>query len=167
MNILEILGITKAEHEREVLEEFLACLNAKNPLVYELESKESPEPDVLVIRPEKEEYYELARILDYRLVIFRLKALIIRSAIFQVNAATFGLPERDIVKSKLKKKYTTNSKDLHLLLYYDTGILNGGYPPPEFHNLYNDVISPLLDDDSIFQTIYIFDRVSQTILWKN
>jgi hypothetical protein len=64
-----------AEHEREVLEESLTFLNAKNPLAYELESKESPEPDVLVIRPEKEEYYELARILDYRLVIFRIKAL--------------------------------------------------------------------------------------------
>lgn len=167
MNILEILGFTKAEHEREVLSDFLKCLYANNNVSYEIESRESPEPDVLVKVSAKEEYYELARILDFRLIWLRLKALMIAPKLVQVDASKFGFPERDIVISKLKKNYTTESKDLNLLLYYDLGILNGGYPPLDLNTLYNDTIGPLKKDGCIFKTIYIFDRPSQKILWNN
>lgn len=169
MDVSKILEIVKPEQEREVLSEFLNCLYADNPVKYELESRKPHEPDVLVKLPEKEEYYELARILDYKLIKLRLKALEVAPKQVRVNASKFGLPERDIVKSKLKKSYITNSKDLHLLLYYDKGILNGGYPSVKLSQLYiyNDKISPLLEDGSIFKNIYIFDRRSQKILWSS
>ena len=167
MNIFDLLGFDKPEHERQVLSEFLICLYNGKPIDYTLDSRKPKEPDVLVKRPEKEEYYELARILDYKWINIRLEALTNPGKQGKVSASKFGLTERDIVKSKLKKTYDTNSKDLHLLLYYDTGILYGGSPPVGLMIICNDIIRPLLDDDSIFKNIFIFDRRSQEILWKS
>lgn len=167
MNILKLLGIDKEQHEIDVLTEFLNCLYVGNPIEFSLESKEPPEPDILVKWKDREEYYELARILDKNLIPLRLKTLMDFPKQVKVDPSKFGLPERNIVEAKLKKEYNKNSKGLFLLLYYDIGIFNGGYPPIELNQLCNDIIKPLVTGNSIFNTIYIFDRRSGEILWKN
>jgi len=165
MNIFKIFKMGKPEHERKVTTEFLSCLYSGNPVKYELISNKEPEPDILVKLPEKEEYYELTRILDKNWFNLRIEALMSRLKLVKVDASKFGLPERDIVVAKLEKTYNTNNKDLNLLLYYDLGILNGGYPPIDIKLLCNDIISPLLEDGSIFKKVYLFDRHTQEILW--
>ncbi|MCJ7450071.1 MAG: hypothetical protein MUO72_20550 [Bacteroidales bacterium] len=156
----------KAEHEKEVLREFLECLYGAELKPLSIVSKKPPEPDLLVKFPKKEEYYEIARILDKYLMKLRFKAMRIAPKLVKVNTSKVGLAERDVLKSKLKKQYKTDSKDMNLLLYYDKGIYFHGFPPFNPTILYNDQISPLLEGGSQFKNIYIYDRIDNQVLWK-
>lgn len=140
MNIFKIFRMGKPKHERKVITEFLSCLYSENPVKYELISNKEAEPDILVKLPEKEEYYELTRVLYKNWFNLRIEALMNRGKLVKVDTSKFGLPERDIVVAKLEKTYNTYNKDLNLLLYYDLGILNGGYPPIDIKMLCNDLI---------------------------
>ncbi|MBE0674898.1 MAG: hypothetical protein IH591_09580, partial [Bacteroidales bacterium] len=109
----------KAEHEIEVLSEFLECLCGDESKPFSIKSKKPPEPDLLVKFPQKEVYYEIARILDKNIMKLRLEALRIAPKCVKVDTSKIGFAERDIVVSKLEKKYETYSKEVNLLLYYD------------------------------------------------
>ena len=167
MNKIKIPRINQPRHERKVLSEFLNCLYADNPVEYKLKSRKPDEPDALVRLPDKEEYYELARILDHRWFNLRTKAIMNPGAQVNVNAYKFDFPEKHIVESKLEKKYTSDAKDIHLLLYYDKGFFYGGCPPDGLVQLCDDTIKPLLENGSLFKRLYLFDRRSKKILWQN
>ena len=156
----------KAQHEKEVLSEFLECLNLEDMKPLSIESRKPPEPDLLVKFPKREEYFELATILDSYLMRLRLRAIRIAPKLVTVNPLKAGFAERDILKSKLKKKYESNSKDVNLLLYYDKGLYFHGFPPFNPIILYIDQLLPLISGGSQFKNVYIYDRISNQVLWK-
>ena len=84
-----------------------------------------------------------------------------------VDASKFGLPERDIVIEKSKKTYDKRGLPINLLLYYDEGFLNGGYPPFELTGFLNDIIPPVLENDTNFNKVFVYDRHSKKILWES
>ena len=157
--------MTKANHEKEVLQEFLKVLDETKYNSCSIESREPPEPDLLIKYSNTEEYYELARLLDKNWMKLRVLAIKIAPNFVKVDPSKIGLPERDILKSKLDNSYTTNSKPLNLLLYYDKGLFLGGPPPVNIVSFFINEIEPLIQADSKFTNIYYFDRNSNSIVW--
>jgi hypothetical protein len=155
----------KAAHEIEVLQEFLKVLDKTKYNSAIIESKKPPEPDLLVNYSNTEEYFELARLLDKNIMKLRILAFKIAPNFVKVNPSKIGLPERDILKSKLDKSYITNSKPLNLLLYYDRGPFFGGPPPVNIVLFFLNEIEPLIQADRKFANIYYYDRNSKSIVW--
>lgn len=157
---------SKSDHEREVVEEFLNCLEDPELIPISIESKTPDEPDILVTFEDREEYFEIARILDRRWMNLRLRALRHAPKYVKVNPSLFGLPEKETLVTKLRKEYTTNSKPVNLLLYYDAGIYYGAVPPVDLSKFFSSEIKPLLDGNPKFNRVFIYDRMTRRVLWK-
>ena len=157
---------TKEDHERTVLSEFLQQF-LPNGISYRIESRNPPEPDLLAETDTGTSYYELARILDKNLPTLRLEASKINPEHVSVDTSKIGLPERDIVVEKSKKTYDKRGLPVNLLLYYDEGFLNGGYPPFELQGFLDDIIPPVLENDTNFNKVYVYDRHTKKILWES
>ena len=156
----------KSNHEIEVVTELLKSLEGPEWLHISIESKIPDEPDILVTFVDRKEYFEVARILDHRWFNLRLKALRFAPWLVRVTPRRFGLPEKDILIKKLRKQYTAYSRPVNLLLYYDTGIYYGAVPPVDLPEFYNTEIKPLLIGNTKFNGIFIYDRLTQRVLWK-
>jgi hypothetical protein len=100
----------------------------------------------------------------------RLKLEMARRAPAQVSGADYNvkLPEREILRQKIQKTYATNGVPLELLLYYDnTNWLVGDVPAvPDFAEHARYVMQPLIDEQTQFRRVWVFERHRPSLLWK-
>lgn len=158
----------KEVHEIAVFLEFAKALglgeSARNA-----DPRSPPEPDVFVPDPQAPRYFELGRLLDAEHSRTVLKAL--RQAPLQVtpDLEKIKLPEREVLRRKLRKTYRTDGHPVDLLLYFDAEALHaaGSLPPTEFSSHANHVMRPLLSASmGPFSRVWVFERFRQTILWR-
>ena len=78
------------------------------------------------------------------------------------------LPERAILRQKIDKTYATNGIPLELLLYYDnTSWLVGDVPAvADFAEHARYVMQPLMDKQTQFRRVWVFERHRPSLLWK-
>ena len=83
--------------------------------------------------------------------------------------ARVKLPERELLNRKINKSYATNGIPLELLLYYDnTNWLVGDVPAvPDFAEHARYVMQPLIDQQTQFRRIWVFERHRPSVLWKH
>jgi hypothetical protein len=79
------------------------------------------------------------------------------------------LPERELLRSKIGKSYETNGIPLELVLYYDnTSWLVGDVPVvADFSYHAQHVMKPLIDPQTTFRRVWVFDRHRHEVLWNH
>jgi hypothetical protein len=161
------IAMTKSKHERSVFLDFAKA--AGIPIdVSSVESPNPPEPDIRVSVGGETVYYELGRILDDYMQGRRKTALKNAPKQASVNPSRAGLPEHDVLQSKLSNSYSTNGLPLEILLYYDseTPWVLGGIPPVDFKVFASHVMEPLLMPmPSHIRRVWVFERYCNSILW--
>ncbi len=158
----------KSDHERRV---FLQFVKAANIHVEEdsVESRPEPEPDIRCIWAGESVYFELARLLDREAPKLRVRALKIAPQQVAVDPKRFGLPERDMLRTKLSKSYQTDGLPLELLLYFDAEnpLVAGTIPPFDFAMHARTVMAPLLTPmPAHIRRVWVFERYRGSVLWS-
>jgi hypothetical protein len=158
---------TKAQHERSLFLEFAraARLQVEEPSV---EVRQPPEPDIRCICEGQPVYFELARLLDQGMQRLRLKAMRNAPQPVTCDPKDVGLPERDVLRPKLSKTYSTRGVPLELLLYFDAenwlvaGVdVTGDFPWHARH-----VMEPLLSPmPAHIRRVWVFERYRNSVLW--
>jgi len=137
-----------------------------------IEPKEPPAPDIFCRLSGGAQFFELGRLLDQRSPQLRLEALRQHSSLVPVDPVKFGLPERDMLRQKLRKTYETAGRPVELVLYYDWGpdaFLTHSTPPPM--DLSPEFVSTVIMPEcgttpGPFQRIWFFDRFRRSVLWR-
>jgi hypothetical protein len=158
---------TKASHERSVFLDFAVAASIQVDEA-SVEIRNPPEPDIRCICDGQPAYFELGRLLDQGMQRLRLKAM--RSAPRQVavDPNSVGLPERDVLRSKLSKSYSTCGLPMELLLYFDAEnwLVSGGIPPVDFAWHARHVMEPLLTPiPTHIRRVWVFERYRNSVLW--
>ena len=158
---------TKAQHERSV---FLDFARAANLCVDEasVEARNPPEPDIWCICEGQPAYFELGRLLDQGMQRLRLKAMRDSPRPVTADPKDVGLPERDVLRAKLTKRYSTDGVPVDLLLYFDaeTWLVVGGIPPVAFPWHARHVMEPLLTPmPAHIRRVWVFERYRNSVLW--
>lgn len=135
-----------------------------------VQSRQPPEPDIWCTVHGAPYYFELGRLLDRASPPLRLAALRNAPNPVAVDPSKFGLPERDMLRQKISKTYTTNGIPVDLILFYDWGNLITDSVPPPFDltpQFIEDVVLPeLRNGTGPFARIWIFERIRPSVLWK-
>ena len=157
----------KAKHERSV---FLDFAKAAKLSVDEasVEMRSPPEPDIWCICEGKGAYFELGRLLDQGMQRLRLKAMREAPRQVTVDPKDVGLPERDVLRTKLNKRYSTDGVPLDLLLYFDAEnwLVAGYIPPIEFALHARHTMEPLLTPmPAHVRRVWVFERYRNSVLW--
>jgi hypothetical protein len=160
--------IAKRAHELEVFREFV-CASGLQIDAGSVEVREPPQPDIWCHDSSGALYFELGRLLDNEMQ--RLKIEVMRRAPKPVATSEFSpkLPERELLRRKISKAYETSGVPIHLLLYYDnTNWLVGDVPgsPMPFANHAKYVMQPIVDKQSQFQRVWVYERHRGTVLWS-
>jgi hypothetical protein len=157
----------KAQHERSV---FLDFAKASRMQIDEdlVEVRNPPEPDIRCSCEGHSTYFELGRLLDQGLQRLRLKARRIAPQQVSCDYNSVGLPERDVLRAKLSKSYSTSGLPLELLLYFDaeSWLVAGGLPPVDFPWHAKHAMGPLLTPmPPHIRRVWVFERFRNTVLW--
>jgi hypothetical protein len=157
----------KAEHEKEVLIELISAAKLQIDLS-SIENRNPPEPDIHCINAQGAIYFELCRLLDQGMQ--RMILDMMHSAPEPVSPSNYNvkLPERELLKRKIEKKYQTEGKPLELVLYYDnTNWLVGDVPVfyEDFPSHAEHVMLPLCKSQNKFQRVWVYERHLKTVLW--
>lgn len=160
----------KSSHEIEVFQEF-AVASGLDIDPKSITSCEPPEPDILCEIGGTPYYFELGRLLDKHSPQLRIEMVRSAPAPVPINPLLFGMPERDMLISKIEKSYETHGRPIDLILYYDNGDDNwltvGAPPPSEFQQFAVDIVQPEIESRYVvFARIWIFERFRRSILWK-
>lgn len=161
---------TKAQHERSV---FLDFVKAASIRVDEasVEVRNPPEPDIRCICEGQSTYFELSRLLDQGMQRLRLRAMGIAPQQVACDYNSVGLPERDVLRCKLSKTYSTSGVPLELLLYFDAEnrLVSGGIPPVgDFAWHARHVMEPLLTPmPAHIRRVWVFERYCNSVLWSH
>jgi hypothetical protein len=158
-------------HETEILSEFLFhFLGRAEP---EPLPCAPPEPDLFCARGKfADSYFELARILDPQSVRVEIE---LRKNGYLLNPSFSGQgwPERDVLEKKLAKRYETEGRPVHLLLYWEWvggDALTANAPPPwsvPFCVMASELLLPsVMRASHPFKTIFYFDRYTTRALWS-
>jgi hypothetical protein len=161
----------KAAHEILVFTEFTKVSGLKvDPK--SVESRNEPEPDIRCVVSGVRRYFELGRLLDSEIPRLRIEMIRQSPKFVPIDVSKFGLPERDVLKRKLAKKYETHGCPVDLVLYYDWGPdagLTASAPPPmdltpEF--IENVMLPELTACPGRFDTIWIYERIRRSVLFR-
>ena len=169
---------TNRQHEIDVFQEFLlrASLSIDHASV---RSCEPPEPDIRCTGLDGDQYFELARLLDKEMQ--RMKHDALEDALQRMQGQpgrgpvwmldyNVKLPEREMLKEKVEKakRYVTGGLPVDLLLYFDNDNLMAGdvpsAPNPDTH--YSLVMKPIIEAQTQFRRVYVFDRHSSTVIYR-
>jgi len=163
----------KQEHERRVFAEFAA--SASLPVdEASIRSGERGKPDIFCKLAGMLTYFELARVSDSKMNKLRIRTLLAavrRGApvMQKVDASEFGLPERDVLREKLKNNYETDGAPVDLLLYYDVEDFKalGAIPPIVGDEFFRDTMGRTLESShGPFQRIWVYERYTKKVLWR-
>jgi hypothetical protein len=161
---------SKAEHEREVFQEFAA----KSELLVDrssIECRDPPEPDIFCRVGGTGYYFELGRILDPHLPQLILEAVRRHPQPVTVDPTKVGLPERDVLREKLRKTYQTHGCPVDLVLYYDWGpdaSLTHSAPVEDGPQFIDAVIKPELAQGlGPYTTVWMYERIRPSVLWRS
>jgi hypothetical protein len=97
----------------------------------------------------------------------RVDRFVRRPTYFAIHSR--GLPERDVLRSKLATPYSTGGTPLELLLYFDAEnwLVAGGIPPVDFSWHAQHVMQPLLTPmPSHIRRVWVFERYRNSVLWS-
>lgn len=161
---------SKAEHERAVFLDFVrtAVLPVDTASV---ESRPQGEPDIRCLLDGKLVYFELGRLLDKGMQRLRLKAMHIAPQQVSMWDYDVKLPEREMLRTKLAKHYTTSGAPIELLLYYDNeNWLVGDVPVfgDNFEWHADHVMLPLINETrGRFRRIWVYERHRPSVLWRH
>ena len=159
---------TKSAHELTVFIEFARVAGlAIDPST--VESRPQGEPDIHCIFDGQPVYFELGRLLDQGMQRLKLKAM--RSSPEQVvcNYDEVKLPEREMLREKLAKRYVTAGVPIELLLYYDNeSSLVGDVPAVgDFAWHADQVMLPVINEaPPLFRRIWVYERHRPSVLWS-
>lgn len=156
------LAAHKEVHELRVFREFaLAAGLGKDADL--AESRPSPEPDILCRSKAGARYFELGRLTDTEHAKTVLQALRQAPKPVTPDLSKIKLPERDVLRRKLAKRYQSNGHPIELILYFDSEPrhLEGGIPPVDFAFHAQHVMVPLLAKSmGPFERVWVFERAS-------
>jgi len=159
----------KSKHELAVFREFMAA-SGLGIVPDSPSNMEPPFPDIRCsFVDDGIVYFELGRILDPEMQRLRLAALRNIGKQVKPDIAKLGLPERDMLRSKLAKGYRTDGAPIEVLLYFDNdNLLVGDVPVFDdfaWHAEY--VMKPEFDlAPPNFRRVWVFERHRKTILWQ-
>jgi hypothetical protein len=157
----------KEAHERAV---FLEFARAARLVVDDktVRSCKPPEPDIRCEVAGRPIYFELGRLLDEGMQ--RLKLRLLRGETVSYGDEDVRLPEREMLRKKLEKAYTTSGTPVDLVLYYDDeNALVGDVPVFDdsgFRWHAGHVMRPPIDaQPSTFRRVWVYERHRKTVLW--
>jgi hypothetical protein len=164
---MPIIVNDKQQHEINVFQEF-ALRAALNIDPTSVQSREPPEPDIWCIGSGGGQYFELGRLLDNEMQ--RMKVHMLRNAPNPVSGSDYDvrLPEREMLKQKIAKRYQTDGQPLDLVLYYDNdNWLVGDVPAAiDLDTHYRHVMRPIIESRTQFHRVYVFERHRGTVLYR-
>ena len=160
---------SKSKHELAVFVEFAhTALLPVDPA--SIESRPQGEPDIRCLLDGELVFFELGRLLDEGMQRLKLKAM--RTAPQQVSMSDYDvkLPEREMLRSKLAKRYETSGAPIELLLYYDNeNWLVGDVPAAnDFWGHADHVMLPLINEaPDRFRRVWVYERHRPSVLWRH
>jgi hypothetical protein len=161
--------LRKQQHELEVFRAFAIAANL-DVASDSIELRMPPEPDIWCCCNGEIVYFELGRLLDQGMQRLRLRAMREAPQPVALDYKEIGLPERDMLRTKLTAAYTTTGFPLELLLYFDAEnwLVAGGIVHDDFPWHARHVMQPLLTPmPTHVRRVWVFERYRNTVLWSH